>query len=117
MTPALITNRCGAVPYSVGFFSAGLVTLPGSCFPNICPDLSLLGTRLGMSWGVSSIATLIGAPIAGALLTTSVAKDGKESINFLGVQIWSGVCLLLGSAVLVLLWIMTVRKQKKGIFI
>lgn len=108
---------CLIITSVTGFFSAGLVTLPGSCFPNICPDLSLLGTRMGMSWGVSSIATLTGAPIAGTLLTKSVARDGTESINFLGVQIWSGACLLLGSAVLVLLWILTVRKQKRGIFI
>lgn len=100
-----------------GFFSAGLVTLPGSCFPNICPDLSLLGTRLGMSWGFCSVASLIGAPIAGALLRTSISSNGTPVISFLGVQVWSGVFLLLGSAWLVVLWIATVRQQKKGIFI
>jgi len=100
-----------------GFFSAGLVTLPGSCFPNICPDLSLLGTRLGMSWGICSIAPLIGAPIAGALLRTSISSNGTPAINFLGVQVWCGVFLLLGSAWLVVLLIATARQQKKGIFI
>jgi MFS family permease len=99
-----------------GLLSAGLVTLPGSCFPNVCPDLRLLGTRLGMSWGVSSVSTLIGAPIAGALLTTR-RVDGREKTNFIGVQLWSGICLLVGSCVLVVLHTMTRRKQNKGIFI
>ncbi|KAF2709572.1 MFS general substrate transporter [Pleomassaria siparia CBS 279.74] len=92
-----------------GFLSAGLVTLPSAAFASISPDLSRLGTRLGMSWSVSSIATLIGAPIAGALLKT---KDGK--LDFIGVQIWSGVCLLAGAVCLGVLWVQTVKHQKKG---
>jgi len=92
-----------------GFFSAALVTVPSAAFANITPDLSRLGTRLGMSWSVSSIASLIGAPIAGALL-----KKTNGRTNFIGVQVWSGVCLMLGTCWLVVLWIVTVRTQKKG---
>ncbi|CAN9268346.1 unnamed protein product [Alternaria sp. RS040] len=92
-----------------GFFSAALVTVPSAAFANITPDLSRLGTRLGMSWSVSSIASLIGAPIAGALL-----KKTNGRTNFVGVQVWSGVCLMLGTCWLVVLWIVTVRTQKKG---
>lgn len=114
----VVDSEASFIAWSVlwGLFSAGLVTLPGSCFPNVCPDLSLLGTRLGMSWGVSSISTLIGAPIAGALLTTKQV-NGREKTNFIGVQLWSGICLLVGSCVLVVLHTMTRRKQNKGIFI
>ncbi|CAN9260440.1 unnamed protein product [Alternaria alternata] len=92
-----------------GFFSAALVTVPSAAFANITPDLSRLGTRLGMSWSVSSIASLIGAPIAGALL-----KKTNGRTNFIGVQVWSGVCLMLGTCWLVVLWIVTARTQKKG---
>jgi predicted MFS family arabinose efflux permease len=92
-----------------GFFSAALVTVPSAAFANITPDLSRLGTRLGMSWSVSSIASLIGAPIAGALLKT---KDGKT--DFIGVQVWSGVCLMVGTCWLLVLWVVTVKTQKKG---
>ncbi|KAF1834461.1 MFS general substrate transporter [Decorospora gaudefroyi] len=92
-----------------GFFSAALVTVPSAAFANITPDLSRLGTRLGMSWSVSSIASLIGAPIAGALL-----KRTDRQMDFIGVQVWSGVCLMIGTGWLVVLWAMTVRKQKKG---
>jgi hypothetical protein len=62
-----------------------------------------------MSWSVSSVATLIGAPIAGALLKK---KDGKT--DFVGVQVWSGVCLMVGAGSLVVLWVYTVRKLGKG---
>ncbi|KAH3948929.1 hypothetical protein HBH53_096130 [Parastagonospora nodorum] len=92
-----------------GFFSAALVTVPSAAFANITPDLSRLGTRLGMSWSVSSIASLIGAPIAGALLKK---KDGRT--DFIGVQVWSAVCLMLGTMWLVVLYVVTVRTQKKG---
>ncbi|KAL6712447.1 hypothetical protein ACN47E_000324 [Coniothyrium glycines] len=93
-----------------GFFSAALVTVPSAAFANITPDLSRLGTRLGMSWSVSSIASLIGAPIAGALLR----RDDSGQTNFLGVQIWSGACLMVGTLWLCVLWLVTVRTQKKG---
>ncbi|KAF2499499.1 MFS general substrate transporter [Lophium mytilinum] len=114
-----IDHESNFIAFSVmwGFFSASLVTLPGSAFPNICPDLSRLGTRLGMSWGISSIASLIGAPIAGALLKTHTVADGTKKMNFLGVQVWSGACLLAGSVWLAVLWVATVRKQKTGWFI
>lgn len=94
---------------SVGFFSAALVTVPSAAFANITPDLSRLGTRLGMSWSVSSIASLIGAPIAGSLLKRT---DGRT--NFIGVQVWSGACLLLGTSWLIVLHTVTVRTQKNG---
>ncbi|KAJ4409605.1 hypothetical protein N0V91_002526 [Didymella pomorum] len=93
-----------------GFFSAALVTLPSAAFANITPDLSRLGTRLGMSWSVSSIATLIGAPIAGSLLKTNA--DGH--LNFIGVQVWSGVCLMVGTGFLLVLWFVTMKTQNKG---
>ena len=93
----------------LGFLSAALVTLPSAAFANICPDMSRLGTRIGMSWSVSSIATLIGSPIAGALLRT---KDGET--DFLGVQLWAGVCLLVGAGCLLVLWVVTRKSLNKG---
>ncbi|KAF1942161.1 MFS general substrate transporter [Clathrospora elynae] len=106
-----VESEGGFVAFSVlwGFFSAALVTVPSAVFANITPDLSRLGTRLGMSWSVSSIASLIGAPIAGALL-----KRTDERTNFIGVQVWSGVCLMIGTCWLVVLWVVTVRTQKNG---
>ncbi|KAF2022134.1 MFS general substrate transporter [Aaosphaeria arxii CBS 175.79] len=90
-----IETERAMIAFSVvwGFLSASLVTLPSAAFASICPDLSRLGTRLGMSWGVTSIASLTGPPIAGALLRR---KEGRT--DFLGAQLWSGACLLLTAA-------------------
>ncbi|USP82685.1 uncharacterized protein yc1106_09959 [Curvularia clavata] len=106
-----ITEEKGFRAFSIlwGFFSAGLVTVPSAAFASITPDLSRLGTRLGMSWSVSSVATLIGAPIGGALL---LKKNGDTS--FVGVQVWSGVFLLIGTCFILTLWTLTVRKQNRG---
>ncbi|KAB2107279.1 hypothetical protein AG0111_0g4568 [Alternaria gaisen] len=110
LVSGVLAHFLGAiVTWALCFFSAALVTVPSAAFANITPDLSRLGTRLGMSWSVSSIASLIGAPIAGALL-----KKTNGRTNFIGVQVWSGVCLMLGTCWLVVLWIVTVRTQKKG---
>ncbi|KAF2741339.1 MFS general substrate transporter [Polyplosphaeria fusca] len=106
-----IESESGFIAFSViwGFFSAALVTLPSAAFASISPDLSRLGTRLGMSWAVSSIATLIGSPIAGALIKR---KNGRE--DFLGAQLWSGICLLFGTCWLILLWVTSKKALKKG---
>ncbi|KAF2110083.1 major facilitator superfamily domain-containing protein, partial [Lophiotrema nucula] len=93
-----------------GFSSAALVTLPSAAFAAICPDLTRLGTRLGMSWAISSIASLIGSPIAGALLK----KKSDGTSDFLGVQLWSGICLLSGSCWLVVLWVAAKRRLGVG---
>ncbi|KAJ4326395.1 hypothetical protein N0V94_000070 [Neodidymelliopsis sp. IMI 364377] len=107
-----IDKESNFIAFSIlwGFFSAALVTLPSAAFANITPDLSRLGTRLGMSWSVSSIASLIGAPIAGSLLR----KDADGHTNFIGVQIWSGVCLMVGTVCLCVLWFATMKAQNKG---
>lgn len=63
-----------------------------------------------MSMSVSSIATLIGAPIAGALLKTS--ESGR--MDFLGIQVWGGVFLLAGAAWCCVLWLAAWKKLGKG---
>jgi len=89
-----------------GAFSGALVPLPPSIFPVVCPDRKVLGTRLGMAQSVSSIANLVGPPIAGALLR--INRDGR---NFLGVELWSGLILLLGTCQLFVLWITLIKRR------
>ena len=80
-----------------GFLSGVLVTAPTSivAHPAFCPDSNYLGTRMGMMWGISSLGSLAGTPIAGALVNLDEA-------NFLRAQIFGG-CMLFG-AVLLQLW-------------
>lgn len=105
-----VDSQAGLITFAVfwGFCSGGLVTSPAAVFPRLCPDLKRLGTRTGMSWGISSFASLTGGPIAGALLK----NGGRSRSDYLGPQLWCGCCLLAGSCVIALLWVTTMKRQK-----
>ncbi|KIW08583.1 hypothetical protein, variant [Verruconis gallopava] len=115
-----VKSQPGLIAWAVfwGFCSAGLVTLPAAVFPTLCSDLRRLGTLTGMSWGISSFASLIGSPIAGAILKHH-PTDGhaRSRSDFLGPALWAGVCLLLGSGIIFILWALRVKETKKGYFI
>ncbi|KUJ11200.1 MFS monocarboxylate transporter-like protein [Mollisia scopiformis] len=87
-----------------GFFGGALIALPPSIFPVLCPDPNTLGSRMGLSWTTSALSFVIGTPVAGAIIDLQHA-------NFLGVQVWSGVTLMVGTVLLVALWIMLYRSN------
>jgi len=80
-----------------GFVAGVLVTAPSSttAHPVLSPSMNVVGTRLGMSWMGSSIGSVIGAPIAGALADVSAG-------DFLHAQIFAGLIMLAGAVCL--LW-------------
>lgn len=94
-----VTTTPGLIAFSVfyGFCSGGLIALPASVLPFVCPDMSKLGTRMGMSWGATALSVLVGPPIAGALV-----KGGGR--DYLGVQIWAGCVLALGTLQTAYVW-------------
>lgn len=116
-----VTSQNGLICFSVfwGFCSAGLVTLPAAVFPSLCPDQRRLGTRTGMSWGMSSFASLIGSPIAGAILKQHRGPDGRQpKEDFLGPQLWAGICLLIGGGFIAMLWMRVYRlNDRKSFFV
>ncbi|KAL6233614.1 hypothetical protein BDW75DRAFT_231810 [Aspergillus navahoensis] len=77
-----------------GFLTGVLVTAPTSIVSHsaLCPDLKMLGTRMGMMWGISSFGSLAGTPIAGALVDLTEAQ-------FLRAQVFAG-CMMVGAVVL-----------------
>jgi MFS family permease len=93
-----------------GAFSGALIPLPPSIFPVVCPDPKVLGARMGMAQGLGSVASLIGSPIAGAL--SQVGVSGPDERNYLGLQLWAGLVMLLGAGNLMFLWWLLVRKRK-----
>ncbi|PWY75062.1 MFS monocarboxylate transporter [Aspergillus heteromorphus CBS 117.55] len=90
------TNTAGFIVWACywGFLSGVLVTAPTSivAHPAFCPDTDYLGTRMGMMWGISSVGSLAGTPIAGALVDLNTA-------DFLRAQIFAG-CLMVAAFVL-----------------
>lgn len=93
-----------------GAFSGPLVPLPPSIFPVVCPDLKVLGTRLGMAQSISAFANLLGPPIAGAILRAG----GSSERRFLGVQLFTGLLLLCSTGFMFSLWrALVVRRGAK----
>jgi predicted MFS family arabinose efflux permease len=84
---SLCTVICGALMFALvnlsslagmvvvallyGFFSGAFVSLPPTCFVQLSPDRSLIGTRMGMGYAVMTIGNLIGTPVAGAILQSN----------------------------------------------
>ncbi|KAJ5964551.1 Major facilitator superfamily domain general substrate transporter [Penicillium vulpinum] len=74
-----------------GGISGALIPLPPSVFIHVCPDPKSLGTWLGMAQSLSSFASLLGPPIAGAL--ASIGSHGSADLNYLGIQLFSGTVM------------------------
>jgi len=91
-----IHNIGGLAAFAViyGIFTGSLVSLPPSVISRLCPDMSMVGTRLGMAFTIASLGILIGTPIGGALLDLN---DG----DFLRAQIFCGVIFVVGWACIV----------------
>lgn len=101
-----VQNQAGNLAFSVlyGFFSSSVVTLAPVVLSSITQDLSTLGTRLGCVAVLKGISSLIGPPIAGAILDSSG--------SYLGVQLFTAVAMSL-TAVFTFVMYMTVRRMRK----
>lgn len=89
----------------VGFISGMVATLPAATIPYICPSPDTLGTRIGMIYASAGLGTLIGNPVA-----LAASGDGATRQDFLGAQLWMGVCALVGAA----LFIIPARSAKRN---
>lgn len=76
-----------------GFFAAGLMSLLPATAGSLCKDMSKVGTRIGMVLTLCTIPSLTGSPLAGQIIQ-SMDDD------YLGAQIWGGLCMLLGAGFL-----------------
>lgn len=115
MTPW--TLFCGIIAYSwlsatsagqiivlcifYGFFSGTLVSIIAPAVVVISPDLSMVGTHMGMSFGFTALGLLIGNPVAGVLL---------DQYGYIGPAMWCGTCGVLAS-----IFILAARLKKTGL--
>lgn len=87
-----------------GFFTGAFMSLPGPTTASLSKDhMASLGSRMSVAFISAALGSLLGSPIAGAILTTN------GGANWIGLQIWSGVCLVLST-----LFILTSRTLKVG---
>ncbi|KAL9110016.1 MAG: hypothetical protein Q9227_005355 [Pyrenula ochraceoflavens] len=88
-----------------GFTSGGFVSLPPVAIVWLTKDLSRVGTRMGMCFAIFSLGLLVGAPSSGAILS----HTGK----YIGLQLFSGVTLMLTGLLLVVTRVVTVGTKLK----
>ncbi|KAI5467238.1 major facilitator superfamily domain-containing protein [Mariannaea sp. PMI_226] len=106
---AAVDTGAGSIVFSVfyGFFSGSLVAVAPVVLTSFTKDLSLLGTRLGMVAFLKGFGSLIGSPIAGAIL--------GDSKHYLGVQLFSGLCFTMTLVFMVGLRIILNRNDWRAI--
>ena len=78
-----IHDVAGVIVFCVmyGFFSGAIVSLPPTALVMLSPDLSVVGTRMGMCFCFAGFGLLIGNPIAGAILDSGAAFTGLEAFS------------------------------------
>ena len=78
-----------------GFFSGSFISLNGTMIASICGNLKEIGSMIGVSAATSSIAALVGSPIAGAIIT---AQGGQ----YWGATVFAGICILTGALLIII---------------
>ena len=70
------------------------MSLPPVAIVTLTKDMSKIGTRMGQCFFLSAFGLLVGTPVSGAIL--------KSTGAWLGVQLWSGLAILVTG--LLMLW-------------
>jgi len=99
-----VHNAAGYYAFTVlyGMVSAAFQCLIPTTVASLTPDLSMVGTRLGMAFATVSFAALTGPPIGGALQSA----DGG---SFVAPQIWAATSALLCACL-----VLSARVRKGG---
>ncbi|EGO18722.1 hypothetical protein SERLADRAFT_480402 [Serpula lacrymans var. lacrymans S7.9] len=86
---SLAALMCYAVFF--GFFSGAFFALQSACIAQIS-QIEKIGIRMGMAYSLVSFLALVGGPIGGAILN-------RQKGNFSGMIVFTGVTLIVGSLV------------------
>lgn len=85
---AAVNGPVGAVVMSIlcGFFSGACISLLGPMLANLSRNVSEVGARIGVCFGIGGIGSLIGPPITGALLGSEGHENWLKPASFCGVS-------------------------------
>lgn len=91
-----IKSSAGLIVFAAlyGAFSGGVVSITPSAIVPYCPDLGVLGTRMGMSFLFTGTSVLVGTPIGGAILGSGSEKAWKSIIAYSGSTLLVAAVLL-----------------------
>lgn len=84
----------GLIVFSLlyGFFSGTFVSLLPSTVASLCPSLGVFGTRMGINAVITGLGTLVGNPLAGAIMGTG---------SWTGTMLFCACTLALGTVFVV----------------
>lgn len=102
-----IHNVPGVIVFCVlyGFFTGAFMSLPGPTTASLSKDhMGSLGSRMSVAFIAAGLGSLLGSPIAGAILATNGGS------NWTGLQVWSGICLVLSA-----MSVLSARMLKVGV--
>ncbi|KAK9458368.1 major facilitator superfamily domain-containing protein [Dipodascopsis uninucleata] len=90
------TNEPSIILFSIlyGFASGGILAMYPPVIAQVSP-VSEIGTRVGAVSAVIAFGALSGNPIAGVIL----GSGGAENPNYVGMQIYAGVLMMMGAVV------------------
>ena len=91
-----IKDIAGLVIFAIlyGFFSGAFVSLPPTAIVSLSPSLRVVGTRMGMSFALTSFGILIGTPVSGVLLGTSGSWAAMQAFSAATVMM-ATVCMVI----------------------
>lgn len=94
-----IHNLAGVVVFTLlyGMFSGGIVSILPSVIITMSPDMSRVGTRMGMTFTLTGFSILVGTPIAGAILGGYSERQWKGMIGYSAAGLTLGSILYLAS--------------------
>ena len=98
-----IENTTGLIVFAVlyGACSGAILTLAGPIVAELTTDIRTLGTKLGWFGFGDGVGMLIGSPLAGLFF--------RSQSGWIGLQVFSGVLLLLSTTMIVVVKFLTVR--------
>lgn len=102
-----VESQAGLIAISVfvGLTSGSIQAVLPATVAFLCPDLSKLGTNIGMTLFAAGLGLLIGSPVAGAILDHQRTSGGDV---FWGTLTFSGLFILVGGVFLTIARVMKV---------
>ncbi|EIW74274.1 MFS general substrate transporter [Coniophora puteana RWD-64-598 SS2] len=87
-----VDNVGGLLAFSIiyGFTSGTFVSLPASTVASLTPDLTRVGTWMGMCFAAAGLGVLVGTPVAGALIDI-------ENGVYWKAQLFCAILILVGA--------------------